>query len=87
MQLSPDFDVITDITKVQSAGIESADELSKIHQFLKDSGFNQIVRMVGQEMDQVIGKIQFDIVSKESGIESKSFNTITEAETYLDNLY
>jgi len=85
-KLSPGFNVITDITGIQSSDVEATDELSKVHQALKNSSVNQIVRVVGQQMEQVVGKIQFDIVSKDSGLEAKIVDTMAEAEAYLDNL-
>ena len=85
-KLSPGFDVITDITSIQSSDVEATDELTKVHQILRNSGVNRIVRVVGKQIDQVVGKIQFDIVSKDSGLEAKIVDSVVEAEAYLDNL-
>lgn len=86
-KLSSGFDVITDISNIQSSDMEATDQLAKVHQLLKNSGVNRIVRVVGKQMDQVVGKIQFDIVSKDSGLEAKIVDTVIEAEAYLDSLF
>ncbi len=85
-KLSPGFDVITDISSIQSSDVEATDQLTMVHRILKHSGVNRVVRVVGKQIDQVVGKIQFDIVSKDSGLEAKIVDTMDEAEAYLDHL-
>lgn len=85
-KLQPGFNVITDISMIKSSDVEAADELIKIQKLLIESGVNQIVRVVGQLIEQMVGKLQFDLASRESGIKAQTADTVAEADLLLDNL-
>jgi len=85
-KLQTGFDVITDISTIESSMVEAAEELAKVHKFLKESGVNKIVRVVGKHVEQIVGKLQFDLVSQDSGIMAETVDTMAEADLLLDNL-
>jgi len=83
--LKPGFDVITDISKLESSSVEAGEILIKGHESLAELGMNRIVRVVGKQIENVVGKVQVELISKTHGISAENADSIMEAEYLLDN--
>lgn len=85
-RLQPGFSVVTDISMIKSSAVEAAEELIRIQKLLLQSGVKNIVRVVGQKIEQIVGKLQFDLASHDSGIVAHTADTVAEADILLDKL-
>ena len=45
---------------------------------------NRVARVVGKELKATVGKIQFERASRQTKIAAKNFDTLEDAERYLD---
>jgi cyclopropane fatty-acyl-phospholipid synthase-like methyltransferase len=78
------FDVITDISEFEPVTQKEAELLVGVHQALLEGGVNRIVRVIGDELKATVGKIQFERTSRQSNVAAENFNSIEEANRYLD---
>lgn len=83
-KLSPGFDVVTDISEFEPATQKEVDILIQVHKILLKSGVNRIARVIGSEIKATVGKIQFERASKLTKIVAKNFNSVADADRYLD---
>jgi len=58
--------------------------LLKVHKAFFEKGVNRIVRVVGDELKATVGKIQFERTSRQSKVVAKNFNSLEDADRYLD---
>jgi hypothetical protein len=82
--LKAGFDVITDISDLTPATRNEAETLVEVHKALIAHGVNRIARVVGKELKATVGKIQFERTSRQTNITAESFDTLEDAERYLD---
>lgn len=82
--LKPGFDVITDISEFEPVTQSEAEILVQIHQRLVDLEVGRIVRIAGQSLKSVVGKVQFDRTSRRTNINAQYFGSVEEAESFLD---
>jgi cyclopropane fatty-acyl-phospholipid synthase-like methyltransferase len=82
--LKPGFDVITDITKFEPVTQKETEALLTVHKALMERGVNRIVRVVGTELKATVGKIQMERTSRQSKIVAENFDSLEEADRYLD---
>lgn len=78
------FDVVTDISEFEPATQKEADMLIRVHKALIESGVNRIVRVVSSGLKATVGKIQFERASKLTKVVAENFNSIEDADRYLD---
>jgi hypothetical protein len=84
--MKPDFDVITDISEFEPVTQSDAEILVQIHQKMVDLGVGRIVRIAGESLKSVVGKVQFDRVSRRTNIAAQYFDSVEDAEYFLDYL-
>ncbi len=82
--LEPGFDVITDISDLEPATKNEAKTVMEAQNALIGHGVNRIARVVGTELKATVGKIQFDRASRQTKIAAENFDTLEDAERYLD---
>ena len=58
--------------------------LIEVHNALISHGVNRIARVVGGELKATVGKIQFERASRQTKISAENFDTLEDAERYLD---
>jgi len=83
--LEDGFDVVTDISEFEPATQKEAEALLEVHRALFGKGVNRIVRVVGTELKATVGKIQFERASRQSKVVAENFDSMEEAERYLDS--
>lgn len=82
--LKPGFDVVTDISEFEPVTKKETETLLKVHKVLAEKGVNRIARVVGTELKATVGKIQFERTSRQSKIVAENFDSLEDAERYLD---
>lgn len=80
-QLQPGFDVVNDIHAFKPASPDIAKYIMAVQQYELEHGLNRVVRITG---DEVIGKMQFERLSRETGIHTVGAATVEEADAILD---
>lgn len=83
-ELKPEFDVVTDISEFEPVTQKEAEALLTVHKALFEKGVNRIVRVVGSELKATVGKIQFERTSRQSNVVAKNFDSLEDADRYLD---
>ena len=83
-KLEPGFDVVTDISEFEPATQKEVDILIQVHKVLIESGVNRIARVVGREIKATVGKIQFERASKLTKVVAENFDSVEDADRYLD---
>ena len=82
--LKSGFDVVTDISEFEPVTQKEVDVIIQVHKILIESGVNRIARVVGSEIKATVGKIQFERASKLSKIVAENFDSVENADRYLD---
>jgi hypothetical protein len=80
-KLQPGFAVINDVSNFKPGTPTGAKEIVRVQTYEQEHGVGRIVRIVGQE---VIGKMQFERMSKETDIKVEFATSLEEAERLLD---
>lgn len=80
-QLQPGFDVITDLRNFKPASRRVAESLAAVHQYEIERGMNCIVRIVDK---RTLGAMQFERISKQTGVTVLGATSLAKAETLLD---
>lgn len=80
-QLQPGFDVINDVRTFKPASPEVAAYIAKGQQYEIKHGLNRVVRVLGAE---IIGQMQFERLSKETGLTVIGATSVKAAEKLLD---
>jgi hypothetical protein len=83
-KLKSGFDVVTDISEFEPATQKEVDMLIQVHKILIESGVNRIARVVGSGIKATVGKIQFERASKLTTVVAENFDSIEDADCYLD---
>ena len=83
-ELKSGFDVVTDISEFEPVTQKEVDVIIQVHKILIESGVNRIARVVGSEIKATVGKIQFERASKLSNIVAENFDSVEDADRYLD---
>lgn len=84
-RLKPGFDVITDISEFEPATQKEVDMLIEVHRVLIEKGVQRIARVIGSELKATVGKIQFERASKLTKVVAQNFNSVEDADRYLDS--
>lgn len=82
--LKPGFDVVTDISEFEPVTQKDAEALLKVHKAFFENGVNRIVRVVADELKATVGKIQFERTSRQSKVVAENFDSLEDADRYLD---
>jgi len=82
--LNPGFDVITDISELEPATKNEAEVVAGVQKVLIGHNVNRVARVVGKELKATVGKIQFERASRQTQIATENFDTLEDAERYLD---
>ena len=80
-KLKPGYDVITDISKFSPVGLDALKEIERVQEYFRTSGVRYGVRIVGKS---VVTGMQFKRIWKSVGFRSTNFDTLAEAEEFLD---
>ncbi|MFC1961074.1 hypothetical protein ACFLYO_10230 [Chloroflexota bacterium] len=80
-QLKPGFDLINDARNFKPLSPESTTSIAELQKYLIEHGLKQTVRIVGKE---VIGAMQLERMTKDTGYDVLFASSIEEAETLLD---
>ncbi len=83
-ELKRGFDVITDISEFEPVTRNELEMLVEVHKAMIERGVNRIARVTGNELKATVGKIQFERTSRRSEVVAENFNTLEEAERYLN---
>jgi hypothetical protein len=84
--LKPGFDVITDISQFEPVTQNEAELLVQVHQKLVDHGVSHVARIAGESLKAIVGKVQFDRISRRTKIVAKYFDSVEDAEYFLNFL-
>lgn len=82
-KLSNGFDVVNDISEFVPASQEATSEIKRAQEFIMNHGVNRVVRITNDA--NMLAKAQFSRKSREVGYDAMAFQTIADAEAYLDN--
>ncbi len=82
--LKTGFDVISDISKIRPASKRAVEKLLAIQMELRMRNVGKVVRIVGREVAQVVGKIQFERSARKAGLDAETAESFEEAENLLD---
>ena len=82
--LKSGFDVITDISEFEPVTQKETEVLVEVQKAFLEEGVNRIVRVIGDELKATVGKIQFERTSRQSNVTAENFNSIEEANRFLD---
>jgi hypothetical protein len=80
-KLRPGFSVVSDISELKARTSGGTRGLEETIEAYRRHGVGRVVRVVGKE---VVGKMQFDRVSREAGLRVDYVATLAEAERLLD---
>jgi hypothetical protein len=83
-KLKPGFDVITDISEFEPVTQKETELLVQAHKLFIKKGVGRVTRVIGSELKAVVANIQFERVSRKSNIVAKCFDSVGDAECYLD---
>jgi hypothetical protein len=83
-KMKPGFDIITDISEFEPMPQKETELLVQIHKVLVKRGVGRVVRIIGTELKAVVANVQFERVSKQTDIVANYFDSVGDAERYLD---